>query len=346
MLTLIALACVSAVLAVQKLEKNFELDEHQLLLDENRVLLHNKQGNTWTASTEQGDYFKGLTVKQAKVLLGARLDTPDELRLPSKEEVLGKDDLTASLPDSFDSRKQWPHCETIRRIRDQSACGSCWAVSAAEAASDRECIEGGHRNLTVSAAQLLSCCHSCGYGCDGGFPPAAWQYIRDVGLVAESCDPYPFPPCSHHVTPGPNGPPACPKQEYKTPLCRNVPSHCAPGANGNNTVYKVQTAYEVNGGEEAIMREILEHGPVQTAFTVYADFPSYKSGVYQHTYGGALGGHAVKIIGWGVENGEKYWEVANSWNTNWGNKGFFRILRGVNECGFESQTSQGLPYKN
>ena len=46
-----------------------------------------------------------------------------------------------------------------------------------------------------------------------GFPPAAWQYIRDVGLVAESCDPYPFPPCSHHVTPGPNGPPACPKQE-------------------------------------------------------------------------------------------------------------------------------------
>ena len=75
-----------------------------------------------------------------------------------------------------------------------------------------------------------------------------------------------------------------------------MPSHCAPGANGNNTVYKVQTAYEVNGGEEAIMREILEHGPVQTAFTVYADFPSYKSGVYQHTYGGSLAEDKREIL--------------------------------------------------
>eukprot|EP00746_Dinoflagellata_sp_MGD_P009925 gnl/MRDRNA2_/MRDRNA2_120344_c0_seq1.p1 gnl/MRDRNA2_/MRDRNA2_120344_c0~~gnl/MRDRNA2_/MRDRNA2_120344_c0_seq1.p1 ORF type:complete len:155 (+),score=35.32 gnl/MRDRNA2_/MRDRNA2_120344_c0_seq1:3-467(+) len=40
------------------------------------------------------------------------------------------------------------------------------------------------------------------------------------------------------------------------------------------------------------------------------------------------GGHAVKIVGWGVENGVKYWKVANSWNPYWGEKGFFRIKHG------------------
>ncbi len=79
------------------------------------------------------------------------------------------------------------------------------------------------------------------------------------------------------------------------------------------------------------------------AFTVYADFPSYKSGVYQHVSGSELGGHAIKILGWGVENGTPYWLVANSWNEDWGDKGFFKILRGKNECGIESSIVGGLP---
>lgn len=54
----------------------------------------------------------------------------------------------------------------------------------------------------------------------------------------------------------------------------------------------------------------------------------YHPGVYQYTSGSELGGHAVKIIGYGVENGVKYWLVANSWNPDWGDKGniFFRNL--------------------
>ena len=44
-------------------------------------------------------------------------------------------------------------------------------------------------------------------------------------------------------------------------------------------------------------------------------------GVYQHVTGGVLGGHAVKMLGWGVEDGTPYWIVANSWNTDWGDNG-------------------------
>ena len=45
------------------------------------------------------------------------------------------------------------------------------------------------------------------------------------------------------------------------------------------------------------------------------------TGVYQHVTGEMLGGHAIKILGWGVENGTPYWLAANSWNSDWGHKG-------------------------
>merc|ERR1712203_242234 len=78
-------------------------------------------------------------------------------------------------------------------------------------------------------------------------------------------------------------------------------------------------------------------------FTVYEDFPNYKSGVYQHVIGKPLGGHAVRILGWGEEAGIPYWLVANSWNYDWGDHGTFKILRGENHCGIESQVVAGIP---
>ncbi len=47
----------------------------------------------------------------------------------------------------------------------------------------------------------------------------------------------------------------------------------------------------------------------------------------------------MKFVGWGVENGTKYWKVANSWNPYWGEAGYFRILRGSNEGGIEDQVT-------
>lgn len=66
-------------------------------------------------------------------------------------------------------------------------------------------------------------------------------------------------------------------------------------------------------------------------------------GVYFHLSGRLLGGHAVRVIGWGEENENKYWLVMNSWNDDWGDNGTFKILREVDECSFESGISAGLP---
>jgi len=96
-------------------------------------------------------------------------------------------------------------------------------------------------------------------------------------------------------------------------------------------------------GETSIMQEIFANGPVETTFSVYQDFLSYKSGVYQRTSNVYLGGHAVKFLGWGVEGGVEYWLVANSWNPTWGDKGYFKIIRGTDSCGIEDGISFGIP---
>ena len=57
---------------------------------------------------------------------------------------------------------------------------------------------------------------------------------------------------------------------------------------------------------------------------------NYKSGVYVHTTGAKLGGHGVKIVGWGweLESQTPYWLVSNSWGNDWGEDGFFKIAMG------------------
>merc|ERR1740117_64287 len=96
-------------------------------------------------------------------------------------------------------------------------------------------------------------------------------------------------------------------------------------------------------GEVEIQQMIMSGGPVETAFTVYTDFEDYESGVYQHITGSKAGGHAVKMVGWGLDDGVKYWKIANSWNPYWGEEGHFRMLRGTNECGIEASAIASSP---
>ena len=120
--------------------------------------------------------------------------------------------------------------------------------------------------------------------------------------------------------------------------------------------------YEYLGGyygatsELLMMKEIRARGPIPGNMVVPWSFSYYKNGVYSH--GDLIKNnklntfskvtmfeknifwesveHSILIVGWGEEDGVKYWICMNSWGSNWGEDGFFKILRGVDECHIES----------
>lgn len=206
-------------------------------------------------------------------------------------------------PDNFDAREQWG--SLVHPIRDQQQCGSCWAFGSSEALSDRFSIAtNGKVNVVLSPEDLVSC-DTTDYGCGGGYLENAWEYLTNKGAVADSCFPY---------TAGAGVEAAC-------------ATKCVDGE--AFTKYKCQAGSIVNPTSvEAIKSEIYAHGPMEAAFTVYADFFNYKSGVYHHVSGGIEGGHAIKVLGWGIEDGLNYWLCANSWGTSWGIDGLFKIKQG------------------
>jgi len=327
------LACWAGI-AQSALYPHFQAESDDLI-----NFINFKANTTWTA----GRNFKHIPdpVAHVKRMCGVLAD-PNGDRLPR----IHYDLKGVQFPDEFDPRKKWPNCPTLQEVRDQGSCGSCWANGAVEAMSDRVCIQSnGNVNVHLSVDDLLACCDSCGYGCNGGFPQAAWDYYFGVGIVSggnygtkEGCEPYSIAPCEHHV----NGTrPPC-SGEGKTPKCTKK---CEDGYSIPYTKDKhfAKSSYALENDEDQIKNDLINYGPVEAAFTVYADFLSYKSGVYQHVSGAALGGHAVKLMGYGKEGDTPYWLLANSWNSDWGDGGFFKILRGKNECGIESELVAGLP---
>jgi len=298
--------------------------------------INNDPTVTWTAGINSR--FEGMNLAQAKKQCGV-------LKSDIVAPVIKKT-IAEAIPASFDARDQWgAKCPSLYDVRDQGSCGSCWAFGAAEAMTYRICItNNGASNPVLSAEDLVSCCVLvCGMGCDGGYPLMAWLYWNTNGLVTggaynsnQGCYPYQVAACDHHV----NGTlPPC-GTELPTPSCNET---CENGADWKGDKHVGKSWYGVNADVSAIQTEIMTNGPVEGSFTVYADFLNYKSGVYYYVSGDELGGHAIKILGWGTENSVDYWIVANSWNEDWGDAGFFKIRRGTDECGIEDGIVGGLP---
>ncbi|VDL75296.1 unnamed protein product [Nippostrongylus brasiliensis] len=183
--------------------------------------------------------------------------------------------------------------------------GSCWAFGASEAMSDRICIaSNGKTQVSISADDVLSCCgKKCGNGCEGGYPIEAWRYWVKTGICTGG---------SYTSQAG------C--KPYPIPPC---------GHHVNQTFYGDCPTSEYDT-------------PVCTNKCIAGYSTSYADDKHFGELRQDVGGHAVKILGWGVDNKTPYWLVANSWNTDWGENGYFRIVRGVNECGIEHAIVAGL----
>eukprot|EP00743_Colponemidia_sp_Colp-15_P000828 GILK01000914.1.p1 GENE.GILK01000914.1~~GILK01000914.1.p1 ORF type:complete len:407 (-),score=38.71 GILK01000914.1:131-1303(-) len=246
------------------------------------------------------------------------------------------------LPTNFDSRVKWPGC--VRPVLNQNVCGSCYAFSTASAAADRMCINTGGAFMAQLSPQSLVSCSSVTLGCKGGNTYLAARYVVTDGLemcdrdCTGGCRPYLSAKCREEDDAARDG---C------TGWHKKCPSTCADNSPAQRYVAKdwhMAKLPLMKLNEQALRREIFENGPVVASFDVYTDFSQFfayhPQGVYSKTSGAEKrGGHAVKVVGWGVEasTNTPYWLIQNSWGPDWGDSGFFRMKRGNNECNIEDQ---------
>ncbi len=220
-----------------------------------------------------------------------------------------------ALPEGWDWRSI-SGADWTTPIKDQEQCGSCWAFGALAAYEARMKLAATNHGLMpdLSEQHLVSCSPG---SCSGGYMDVTADWIVCNGTVDEICFPYIAM----------NG--SC----YESCFDRDSRKYKGEGwswASGDRNIID----------EDRIKQEIFASGPVAAAMDVYTDFYIYNGGVYQYTTGAFEGGHCVAIVGWGKEGSTDYWICKNSWGTEWGEAGWFRIKMGEVNIGLEAVAYQ------
>jgi cathepsin B len=207
-----------------------------------------------------------------------------------------REEKNVLLSESYDFRVE--HKECLAPIMNQGNCSSAYALAMSSMISDRLCLISGSRTQ-ISAQHVISCDVDINEGCRRGYSQRVFDYYSKNKMHNESCMP------------------------YKGGDYVNCSQKC------NETLAESGRLSRVCGvdGEESIKREIKMNGPVIASLEIHSDFLTYKSGVYNAELAPYVyaGGHVVKIIGWGVEKGRKYWLIENTWGADWGEEGLGKI---------------------
>ncbi|KAL4456132.1 hypothetical protein ABPG74_014093 [Tetrahymena malaccensis] len=200
----------------------------------------------------------------------------------------------------------WRTKGVVTPVKDQGHCGSCWTFSTTGALESHWALHTGNAPLLLSEQQLIDCAGAFNnFGCSGGLPSQAFEYIAFAGGIDTEGD-YPY--------------------EGTDNTCEFQKSHSAA---------KVVRSFNITfQDEDELIYHLATAGPISIAYQVTDDFFKYDGGIYSNPYCSTSPdevNHAVLAVGYNLTGG--YYIVKNSWGEHWGNDGYFNIELGSNMCG-------------
>jgi len=231
---------------------------------------------------------------------------------------------TSDIPKEFDWTNVKGH-SFVDPVINQGDCGSCYSVATSAMLSARSRIlSKNSKKYRASPESVLSQCGFYAQGCQGGFPYLAAKYSQDFGATGWNKVTYT----------GSDNQQQCPT---KTELVSRAKD------------YKYVGGYYGACSEQAMRRELFDHGPVVVGIEVAPSMQMYDSGVYdssvhlpdQDHYERV--NHAVLVTGFGEQDGKKYWNVQNSWGDTWGDGGYIKVARGKNTMNIEHMSVVAYP---
>lgn len=292
--------------------------------------INSRPGRTWVAGinplTDRTSFeFKQL-LGYNKGLRGVVAGEAPAGSSGSINSADGETLIAEPLPESVDWRKYTP--PVVPPVKTQGECGSCWAFAAADAIESHAAIATGTL-LSLSPQQLNSCAPNpqhCGGkgGCSGSTPQLAFNYTIHAGGITDIWS-YPYLSGVKYKTLD------CLSEEIMPLFVASISGFAQLPANDGL----------------ALATAIATAGPVAVALDA-DDWYVYSSGIFDScnkTHPDI--NHAVLVVGYGVENGTKYWTVRNSWGPFWGEDGYIRLRRYDDEpCGVDTNPYDGFVCEN
>uniref|UniRef100_A0A4W3JSW3 Cathepsin L1-like n=1 Tax=Callorhinchus milii TaxID=7868 RepID=A0A4W3JSW3_CALMI len=224
--------------------------------------------------------FGDMTVEEFSNLLNRR----NTRQYNNKTYNLFTADDKTDLPQSVD----WRPKGYVTGVKDQKACGSCWAFSTTGVLEGQWFKKTG-KLISLSEQYLMDCSQSVGnHGCNGGYNSLSLLFIKEKGINSEESYPYTAKGCTYNES---------------VATCQGV-----------KMIRK--------NSERDLAAAVATVGPIAVGFDAgRASFMFYKSGIYyDEACSKTVLDHELLVVGYGTEAGEPYWIVKNRY---WAKGTFF-----------------------
>ena len=207
----------------------------------------------------------------------------------------------------------WREKNKVSSVKNQEECGDCWAFSSSGAVESAWAIKNNIL-YNLSQQELLDCSY-LNKGCNGGSMDLAFKYIIRNGLCTNLSYPY----------------------EANQSICQK--SQCEP-------VIEIKNYNDITQNNEKALARAVTKQPISVAIQANKrSFQLYKSGIYNDPECGTKLDHGVLVVGYGTdyELNMDYWIIKNSWGKDWGENGYIKIQRNINDerglCGIAMNPS-------